>query len=42
MIQSGSSGSENDEYIYGGYVRTIVGQKSFRAVRVGLSRQLKI
>jgi len=27
MIQSGSSGSENDEYIYGGYVRTIVGQK---------------
>ncbi len=27
MIQSGSSGSEYDEYIYGGYVRTIVGQK---------------
>jgi len=27
MIQSGSSGSEFDEYFYGGYVRTIVGQK---------------
>ena len=27
MIQSGSSGSELDEYVYGGYVRTIVGQK---------------
>ena len=27
MIQSGSSGSEVDKYIYGGYVRTIVGQK---------------
>ena len=27
MIQSGSSGSESDKYLYGGYVRTIVGQK---------------
>ena len=27
MIQSGSSGSEFDKYVYGGYVRTIVGQK---------------
>jgi len=27
MIQSGSSGSDADEYVYGGYVRTIVGQK---------------
>lgn len=27
IIQSGSSGSEGDEYMYGGYVGTIVGQK---------------
>jgi CubicO group peptidase (beta-lactamase class C family) len=27
MIQSGSSGSDTDKYLYGGYVRTIVGQK---------------
>jgi len=27
MIQSGSSDSEYDKYVYGGYVRTIVGQK---------------
>ncbi|MBW1829550.1 MAG: serine hydrolase [Deltaproteobacteria bacterium] len=27
MIQSGSSGSDTDKYVYGGYVRTIVGQK---------------
>ena len=27
MIQSGSSGSARDRYMYGGYVRTLVGQK---------------
>lgn len=27
MIQSGSNGKDNDEYIYGGYVRTIIGEK---------------
>ena len=27
MIQSGSSGSEGDKYMYGGFVRRIVGQK---------------
>ncbi len=28
MIQSGSNGSDGDEYVYGGYVRKIIGQKS--------------
>ena len=28
MIQSGSSGSDRDQYMYGGYVRTFLGRKA--------------
>jgi len=34
MIQSGSSGADRDEYPYGGYVRSIIGQK---VIPVGIS-----